>query len=42
MLVNLDENSQPIREALPAHLTEVRHDVLYEAVSIFLSATSAY
>ena len=36
MIVNLCQFSQPLREALPAPLTEVRHDVLYEAVSIFL------
>ena len=36
MIVNLCEVSQPLRETLPAHLTEVRHDVLYEAVSILL------
>ena len=29
-------NSQPLREALPAPHTEVCHNVLYEAVSIFL------
>ena len=33
MVVNLYEIPQPI--ALPAPLTEFRHDVLYEAVSIF-------
>ena len=32
MVVNLYEISQPIREPL----TEVRNDVLYEAISIFL------
>ena len=36
MVVNLNEISQPFRETLPAPLAEVRHDVLYEAVSIFL------
>ena len=36
MIVNLFEIPQPIREALPAPLTEARHDVLYEAVSFFL------
>ena len=36
MIVHLYEISQPIREALPAPLTEIRHDVLYEAVSVFL------
>ena len=36
MIVNLYEVSQPLRETLPAHLAEVRHGVLYEAVSIFL------
>ena len=28
--------SQTLRETFPAPLTEVRHDVLYGAVSIFL------
>ena len=36
MIVNLCELSQPLREALPAPLAEVRQDVLYEAVSTFL------
>ena len=36
LVVNLCEFSQPMHEALPAPLTEVRHDVLNEAVSIFL------
>ena len=36
MVVNHYEISQPIREPFPAPLTEVRHDVLHEAVSIFL------
>ena len=35
-VVNFDEISQPVREPLPAPVTEVRHDVLYEAVFIFL------
>ena len=36
MIVNLYEISQPFSETLSAHLTEIRHDDLYEAVSIFL------
>ena len=36
MIVDLNKFPQLLREA-PAPLTEVRHDVLYEAVSIFLS-----
>ena len=36
MIVNVYEFSRPLRETLPAPLTEVRHDVLYDAVSIFL------
>ena len=36
LVVNPNEISQPMREALTAPLTEARHDVLYEAVSIFL------
>ena len=36
LVVNLYEFSQPNREPFPAPLTEVRHDVLYEAVSFFL------
>ena len=36
LVINLYEIPQPIREALRAPLTEVLHDVLYEAVSIFL------
>ena len=38
MIVNFFKKfSQPVREPLPAPLTEVRHDVLCEAVSILLS-----
>ena len=36
MIVNLYEVSQTLCETLPAHITEVRHDVLYETVSILL------
>ena len=36
MIVNFHEIARPLRETLPALLTEVRHDVLYEAVSIVL------
>ena len=36
MVVNLYEFSQPIREPFRPPLTEVRHDILYEAISIFL------
>ena len=36
MIVNLYEFSQPLRETFPAPLTEVRHDVLSEVVSILL------
>ena len=36
MIVNLYECSQLLRETVPAHLTKVRHEVLYEAVSILL------
>ena len=36
MVVNLYEFSQPIREPFRPPLTEVRHDVLYEAISIIL------
>ena len=36
IVVNLYEFSQPIREPFRPPLTEVRHDVLYEAISIFL------
>ena len=41
MIVNLCEVSQTLCEALAAHLTEVRHDVLYEAVSIVLLVRQA-
>ena len=36
MIVNLYQVARRRRETLPAHLTEVRHDVLHEAVSILL------
>ena len=36
MIVNMYEFSPNLREALPAPLAEVRHDVLHEAVSIVL------
>ena len=36
LVVNLDEFSQSLHEALPAPHTEVCHNLLCEAVSIFL------
>ena len=36
LVINLYEIPPPFCEALPAPITEVRYDVLYEAVSIFL------